>query len=290
MTFEMTYVREAGPPHPTWDDYARDATTSWRELLDQDLPERAFQAFLETHPSLVPGAWTPGTRSGHYPVDCALVSQPSLPGLASRQPDFMWIANHSGAWYPTLIEIETPRKRIFTKHGIPTAQFSEARNQLAQWRTWFGSPTNVQLFLDSYGIPLQLRQSRQMVLHMILIYGRRAEFEEVPSLSLHRASLLPGHDEELISFDRLAMDPDLKPALTVKATSPGEFECISVPPVFETGPVLADRLARIGGFEQALRQTPVSDERRAFLLRRIDYWRNWARSEGANRYRPTDWE
>ena len=38
---------------------------------------------------------------------------------------------------------------------------------------------------------------------MILIYGRRSEFEGKPKLELQRGSLLPGQDEELMSFDRL---------------------------------------------------------------------------------------
>ena len=157
-----------------------------------------------------------------YPLHCVLIAQPELPGLSTYRADSMWISAHSMAWYPTLIEIEVPHKRYFTKKGSPTADFNQACFQLAQWRTWFNEPGNAQLFHSKYRIPDTLRK-RTMHLCMILVYGRRTEFEDRYDLSRQMASLLPGHDEELMSFDRLKADASIRDAITVRATAPADF-------------------------------------------------------------------
>jgi hypothetical protein len=235
-----------------------------------------IQAFLERNPMFLPGAWTPATKSGYYPLHCAVITQPLLPGLKSKRPDFMWISKHSLNWYPTLIEIETPSKRIFTSKGVPCGEFTQARNQLAEWRTWFSKPENVQQFIVSYGVPDYFTSCQQMQLHMILIYGRLAEYEHSPKLSAQRASLLTGCDEELMSFDRLSPDTELEESITIRASGDGKYEAVCVPPLFHIRPTLADRLVSIARVDQALLTTPlISKARRDFLISRISYWQNW---------------
>ncbi len=126
------YKLELGPPHTPVDQYAEESDELYRKLLASDPTEPKVQRFLERHQWLVPGHSTPGTPSGHFPLHCSLISQPKLPGQDLRIPDFMWVATHSEAWYPTLIEIERPGKKIFNKDGTPTSDFTKARNQLAQ--------------------------------------------------------------------------------------------------------------------------------------------------------------
>ena len=288
---EKTYIIEKGPPPPSAENYRDEIQREWQDLLDTADEEAPIQAFLERNPMFLPGAWTPGTKSGHYPLHCAAISQPVLPGLKSKKPDFMWISKHSQAWYPTLIEIEKPSKNLFGANGKPTSEFYQARNQLAEWRTWFSKPENVNLFNSEYGISSNFRIGRQMYLHMILIYGRRAEFENDPRLAEQRASLLPGNDEELMSFDRLRPDAELEEAITVKATGSGTYEALHVPPVFFLRPALATRLRRIQGIAEAVRNTPlISEARRAFLISRIPYWQDWATNRKAGVYDTGDRE
>ena len=180
---KKTYEIIQAPPRPPVDDYVNLAKEIWQKLLDSEPEEAAVQSFLEQNPMFLPGALTPGSRSGHDPLHGAVISQPRLPGLATKIPDFMWIAKHSATWYPTLIEIEKPSKRVFSARGIPTAEFTQARNQLAEWRVWFSKPENVQQFITSYAIPDWFRLGRPMQLHMVLIYGRRSEFDNFPQLS-----------------------------------------------------------------------------------------------------------
>jgi hypothetical protein len=48
-------------------------------------------AFLERHPSLVPGSNSVDADSGHAAFPLAVISKPKLPGLSDREPDFMWL-------------------------------------------------------------------------------------------------------------------------------------------------------------------------------------------------------
>jgi len=270
-----------GAERPSFEPYAVRVKSEFTALLSGAADERQVQAFLERHPALVPGALTPGSSSGHYPLHCALVTQPLLPGFRSRVPDFMWIATHSGTWYPTLIEIESPSKRLFTSGGRPTAEFTEARTQLAQWRAWFQNPTNVQQFMELYGVPDTWRRDKGWQPHMILIYGRRAEFDSSPELSNLRASLMPSSGEELMSFDRLTVDPKLEAMITVRARGNGRFKAAWVPETFGTSSSIAECLGRIDGLGEAFdRNDRISEARRAFLKARIEYWRAWAASLG----------
>ena len=219
------YDLEIGPPHVSVCEYAEKTDREYRQLLSTDPTEQDVQGYLEKHPWLVPGHSTPGVTSGHYPLHCALITQPKLQGLDSYIPDFMWVATHSGAWFPTLVEIEKPGKLIFNRDGTPSADFNRARNQLNQWRSWFNEPVNIEQFIRTYGIPgIMLNRARR--LHMILIYGRRCEFAGKPKLALQRDTLLPGHDEELMSFDRLTVDTSMRDAITVKSIGHGRYQAI----------------------------------------------------------------
>lgn len=274
---KRTYQMKPGPVAPSWDRYAECCRRDWDRVLAKDPPEREVQEFLERTPSMVPGAWTPHVKSGHYPLHCMLISQPELPGLASHRPDFMWIATHSGAWYPTLVEIERPGKLLYTQSGTPSAGFSQARHQLAEWRTWFNDPANQSVFAEAYGIPDYMRNERQMELHMILVYGRRSELQGTPHLAKQRHSLMSHADEALVSYDRLEPDRELSHAITAHAQGHGRYRVLHVPPVFRLGPNLADRLSVLDGLEDAVRRNAsIPGLRRKFIVSRIPYWRDWS--------------
>ena len=274
--FNKDYQIEAGPSCIGMTEYLDATNQQFLELLDINPSEKKVQLFLEKHPSMVPGPLTPSGTSGHFPLHCSLITQPVLPGVPSYIPDFMWIARHSGAWFPTLIEIEKPGRKIFTRKGDPTKEFSHARNQLNYWNSWFKNPTNVRQFMELYGIPSGWGNTA-MCLRMILVYGRRAEFQDNPRLSIIRHGLLPGPNEELMSFDRLAVNIHMEDAITVKSAGGGKYEAVYTPSLFATGPDLANRLIHVDGIAEALDlNEEINQERREFLKRRIIYWKKWA--------------
>jgi hypothetical protein len=102
---DVTYKQERGPAATPFSLYAKRILAEFRTLLDTDPLESAVQEFLERHPSLVPGAWTPGTKSGHTPFYNSLITQPKLHGFDARIPDFLWISRHSSSIYAAMVEI-----------------------------------------------------------------------------------------------------------------------------------------------------------------------------------------
>ena len=283
-----TYTFEEGPPHIPVEEYLESCRRDYQELLSQTPSEPDLQEFLEKHPCMVPGHATPSGSTGHYPLHCSLITQPLLPTSPSFQPDFMWIATHSGSWFPTLIEIEDPKKTIFKRDHTPSQKFTQAHNQLNQWRAWFSRTGSQQVFMDYFGVNDHMR-SRAMQPHMILIYGRGDEVEDQPEMVRQRGTLAPADNEDLMSFDRLTPAHDMRNAFTVKAKGSGRYEVVWVPPVFELGPDLANRLLYLDGLPEAVDKNPdISDERKAFLKTRIPYWREWARNPRG--YSPRDSE
>src|SRR3954464_479610 len=139
---------------------AQRVMAEYRRLLASDPDESTMQGFLEKHPPLVLGAF-PG-MVGHGPFPPALIRQPPLRGLGIRLPDFMWITRYTGAVIPVLIEIEAPGKSWISgeKPPRPSADLSHALAQLREWREWFDSPANRQVFLDCYRIPEAWRSRR----------------------------------------------------------------------------------------------------------------------------------
>ena len=58
------------------------------------------------------------------------------------------------------------------------------------------------------------------------------------------------------------------------------YEVKFVPPTLQLGPNSSERLIRIKGFSKAINNNKeISPERKAFLLKRLDYWKSWERKE-----------
>jgi hypothetical protein len=227
---------------------------------------------------MVPGAYGTGAPSGHSPFPKALVSQPPLQGLGSRIPDFMWIAKDSETICPVLIEIEKPTKRWFREDGVPDAHFTQALDQITEWKAWFKQAPNIQVFRDFYRIPDDLWRARNFEPSYILIYGSRREFEAREDLARKRR--LQARDNEYhMTFDRLAPDPRADGLLTVKITRPAEYIALAWPPTVQFSPFVAEDFALIQDKESAITASSwLTAERRAFLESRCSYWDTWGRS------------
>ena len=147
-------IEEPPEKAQSWKDYEKVVTAEWAAVLNGGDPsEPSIQTFLEAHPSMVPGAFgLLGGESGHYPWLTSLISQPPLPSYNHRIPDFMWLSRWSDTEQPVLIEIEAPSKRWFTKSRTQSAEFTQALNQIAEWKAWFAIPHNVQAFKEFYGL------------------------------------------------------------------------------------------------------------------------------------------
>jgi hypothetical protein len=227
------YLAENGrtsPGRPDADAYNQSLTQRWQALIDSEesRDEGLLQAFLERHPSLLPGSHTVDGDSGHTPFPMAVVAKPKLPGLSDREPDFMWLATDSASLYPILIEIETPHKAWFYGERAEIhSDFTHAHGQLAEWRAWFSKGHNRTAFLDYYDVPPMLAR-RQLAPRYVLIHGRRDNFDHLPRRREKRAELARP-DERLMSFDRLTPAKNGVLYSTVRKRKDG-YQVISVPP------------------------------------------------------------
>jgi hypothetical protein len=285
-------LRTDAPPPMAWDTYKALIHQEWSELLEwvtqQDsFEEGAIQRFLEQHPCLIPGAFPEGTTS-HWPYPSAVITQPPLTGLRTRIPDFMWLATDSAGVYPTLIEIESPNKPWWTeKSEVPHHQFTQAWDQLEQWKTWFADPLNVQNFQRTYrlGWPVAGRPIKP---RYWLIYGRRAEANRSDWLMQRRAA--KGDDDMMaMTFDRLAPQADASNFLCVKMDV-DQYVAVTVPPTLRLGPCDAHSLANIKEKGAAVARSPyLNADRKQFLMERFPYWDGLA-VKGIGVHSTADWE
>lgn len=275
---ERTYKMTENPPQPMgWKEYEQKLRDAWNILLDSNPQEVKVQAFLEKHPCMIPGSSSMTMTSGHYPFPDAVISQPPLVGVGERIPDFMWLATSSLHFEPVLIEIERPDKKWFNSSGSPSADFTQAHNQLAQWKAWFDHPENRLVFYENFDVPHFIRQ-RKMRVSFVLIYGRRSEYEGNEPLNRIRAELAR-QDEYLMSFDRLTPSSDVQYLFTVKKIS-NSFRAIAYPPTYTLSSNLADRYSIINNKEEAIDACEwMTPERKDFLKSRFPYWENWAKQD-----------
>lgn len=237
----------------------------WSALLDSPASrdEGLLQAFLERHPTLLPGSFSVDGDSGHLLYPVAVISKPKLPGLSDREPDFMWMATDSSDLYPILVEIETPHKRWFYGERAEThSDFTHAQGQLAEWRGWFRSGTNRAAFLDLYEIPNLLRR-RRLVPRYVLIYGRRSDYESSPR-RLQKRGELAREDERLMSFDRLSPCKDGATLACVRRQQDG-YRALAVPPCWSISND-PDLYSSVSGWDAALDSSfDMTVERRDYL-------------------------
>lgn len=277
------------PKATDWEVYEYETVETYRQLLiTHKNDESAFQKFFEENPSMMPGAFGFFGESGHAPYNNILISQPQLNGVTKRIPDFLWIATDSCTIYPVFVEIESPSKHWFTSSGQPTADFTQAQTQLTEWKVWFQNPTHQHLFFEYYEIDTEFRRGKSIKPYYVLIYGSREEFNNNPKLNEKR-NYLNRDNEIYMTFDRLSPNPKARNVITCKKSSEG-YIALNIPPTFRLGPVFAKEMSRVNGKEDALRNSSIPDERKAFLISRFEYWDDFGRRDPRGIRSTSDWE
>lgn len=287
--FARTYELVVDPPPAmSWEEYERSAAREWRDLISgpDHANEAVIHAFLEQNPCFVPGPFSFPT-SGHGPIYGGVFSKPSLAGVGNHVPDFMWLATATDIVYPVLIEIETPAKRWFTESGRPRAEFTQARNQLTTWKQWLNRPENRLVFMRSYGIDIEY-PGFEIRPQFVLVYGRRAEFDERPAVRGTR-SQQQGADEYHVSFDGLIPEYNARNYFTLQKHN-NDVNAMVIPPTVRLGPAMASSWLHVKRREEAaMAQRRLSLERRRFLASRFEYWDQWYQRREWT-YWTGDWE
>jgi len=261
----------SGPAAPMeWEVYRNFLQADWKRYLNSadQSDEKLFQSYLELHPSLLPDP------IGHHELCHEVVfSQPELPGFRPKRPDFLLFAAHSECIYPVLIEIEAPGKVWCNADGTPTSKFTQALDQIRQWRAWMEEPSNQLIFRKTYRIDSKLLMGRQIQPMYVLIYGRRADALKMESFAKKRR-FLSNQDEHIMSYDRLGPGWHID-ALTVKldrSTPDATWRVISIPPTFSITKKNAVGFSRFSGRRDAIAGSPLLTEaRKAFLAQRVQF-------------------
>jgi hypothetical protein len=270
----------ARPMPLPWDEYVARVRADWSALLATDPAEPEVQRFLEIHPSMIPGGSGDVGPGGHHGSDFGVVfSQPRLTGAGrTREPDFMWVTRSTGLITPILIEIEKPSKRWFNKDGTPTASFTQAHDQLNEWRAWFAKPGNDAIFLKRFMLAGETYDHRPLQPQYVLVYGRQSEFEpsdhvhDDPASLLGKRDLQARHSESFMTFDSLRPRYDHSHAVTVKMRAKGP-RAIAFSPVYGTDDGAGAMALRVRGLSDALaRSVMMTVERRAYLADRLKHW------------------
>jgi len=100
--------------------------TDFLRLIDGKPAEREVQRFLEQRPHLLLNLMQARTA--------AVVKQ--FPLGADHRADFAFVHANSGGTYLHLVELESPRARIFTKSDSFSQQFNGALQQVQDWMFW----------------------------------------------------------------------------------------------------------------------------------------------------------
>lgn len=270
------------PPAMAWDAYLDHLGLVWPAVLnsDQQGQEDVFQRFLEKHPCLLPHPYSCFQR-GATIYARGVITQPELPGFRAKRPDFMVLGYDSEAVVPLLIEIEAPAKPWSNNSGFSSAKFTQARDQLVEWKTWFREPENILQFCRLYGIDDRTRETRQLLPRYAPIFGRRQEVESRPGFAKKRA-LLASSDEVFMTYDRLSASSRLGGLPTLRlsrAHVETTTEVVSVPPTLRLGPHTAREFSTWVGLREAVEANAlIATERKAFLRDRLDYWDDWIRT------------
>lgn len=271
MAYEFV---EDGPKPLSWDEYAPIVRREWRELLDRDgTGESDFHEFLERHPCLIPGcdAFT-GAAGWDNPagsINGFVISEPLLPGIPIRYPDFMWAPTDSQTQWIVLIEIEDPKKPWFTANFQQRAELTQALDQIAQWRAQLKKPENFLLFLRLYDIP----DSRPIEFVFCLVYGRRHDVASGAATEKRNALLNGIGDVKWMTYDRLRPDEDARNFPCVKVSASGKLTAVAFPPTTSIDLWSVNRWAEVGEKRKAIFASPHFPEaRQRFLADRLDYW------------------
>lgn len=266
-----------------WRQYEQLLRSEWHALLNRDPAptEQEIQHFLEQHPSMVPGCFNLiGNESGHYPWRCGLIAQPILPSYDHHSPDFMWLSLNSATIEPVLIEIEAPSKRWWTDDGQQTAHLTQAIDYILEWKAWFDVSNNAAAFKDIYVLDAEAPFKRHFRPSYCLIYGRREEASKKPNLTAKRHFMTP-EDVIVMTYDRLDPNPKAKQLVCIKVYNDNGnfiFKATTVPPTFELSPGLAGPRSRLTDLADAINSNlNISEKRKAFLTKRLQYWNNWSK-------------
>jgi len=182
-----------------------DLIDKFKRTLDEPPPagrqkEQVVQDFLEKHTELIP---TPNRLNHHLHFQSVVSKFPLGTELTT---DYLYITKSSDVWRVTLVELESPEKRIFTgdlKRTNTSAEFNAALNQVRSWKHYLDeNKAEVIRRLEPLLQPMNMRRN-PIEFHFQLIIGRSDEKNLSVERKRHFRGLIDETGIELLTFDQL---------------------------------------------------------------------------------------
>lgn len=165
--------------------------------LDNAKDENEIQEYLEINPYLLPATFVlnHGIHFGSY------ISK--LPIGTGYQTDFAYITKSSIEWRIVLMEIEDPKKKFFNKNGTPTSNFTQARDQVLEWKSYIENKGSsyVRESLEKLIVPSHMKIN-PVKFKYLLVYGRTDELKGNERL-LEKIQQYNSEDFRIITYDSL---------------------------------------------------------------------------------------
>ncbi len=169
-------------------------------MLEEDLPEQAYQNYIEENTSLIPREFIQN-HGIHFDMVFRKISL-----AKDYAPDFFYLSKSSADWNLVFVEIEKPRSRYFKDNSTDLhPEFLAGLDQIARWRAWFDNQANLIGFIDStiasVRVPEIMRRNKCYIKY-VLVHGRRSEFEG-SELKRGLIRAREADDFHIMSFDSL---------------------------------------------------------------------------------------
>ncbi len=181
--------------------------------LDNAESERDAMEFFKRHAFLVLRAF----EWGHN-FECCV---PEFRLGDQYRVDFLTLSADSGSWHVTMIELESPKSRLYLKDGTPSKSLRFAQRQVSDWKNW--SHANLTYIRQRFAAVLRKAKAPAMCscadmhqcgdteiidyrtylnFHYHIVIGRRASLS--PDEQERRAkSALDWGAPEICTYDRL---------------------------------------------------------------------------------------
>lgn len=192
------------------------------KLLDQALPEQAYQRYMEANTRLIPREFIQ-----NHQIHFSLALR-KLSFGADYKTDFAYLSKSSDDWNCVLIEIERPSAKFF-KHSSNDfhPDFTKALQQINQWRAWLLKPENSESFSkNTIGMIKTPLGDNPIFFKYVLVYGRRGEYKS-NEIRRSRIAAEERPDFKILTFDSLVEALESKHDLYVGVRKNEYIEIIS---------------------------------------------------------------
>ncbi len=166
------------------------------ELLNEPADEASIQEYFERYPQLLPGM----DRFHHGPRGDAVISK--LPLGTDFITDFAFVSANSQYLCLTCVELESPKKKLFTRGASFSRSYLDARQQVTDWNYWAQQHLRGTLALfSSLG---KWTNFMEVTLRCILVVGRRDELSTRKRLERWSAEYaLKPSSIDIMTYDRV---------------------------------------------------------------------------------------